>query len=74
MQARISEQTPKDLRGVRVLARALARRLSLRPAIIAGRDGPFGDTPWREDLEASRSVLARPAIALPRLSAPASAA
>jgi len=57
VQARISEQTPKDLRGVRVLAPALARRLSVQPATLAGRDGPFGDTPWREDLEASRSVL-----------------
>jgi arginase len=57
VQARISEQTPKDLRGVRALAPALARRLSLRPATIAGREGPFGDTPWSEDLEASRSIL-----------------
>jgi arginase len=57
VQARISEQTPKDLRGVRVLAPALARRLSLRPATIAGRAGPFGDTPWREDLEASHFLL-----------------
>jgi len=57
VQARISEQTPKDLRGVRVLAPALARRLSVQPTTLAGRNGPFGDTPWREDLEASRSVL-----------------
>src|SRR5262249_34497273 len=56
VEARISEQTPRDLRGVRTLAQALAPP----PATpIAGRSAPFGDTPWAEDLEASRGVLER---------------
>ena len=56
VEARISEQTPRDLRGVRTLARALAPPQATR---IEGRSGPFGDTPWAEDLEASRGVLER---------------
>jgi len=55
VEARISEPTPRDLRGVRDLARALAPP---EPTIIAGRKGPFGDTPWAEDVDASRPVLA----------------
>jgi arginase family enzyme len=54
VEARISEQTPRDLRGVRTLAQALAPPQATR---IEGRSAPFGDTPWAEDLEASRGVL-----------------
>jgi len=56
VEARISEQTPRDLRGVRTLAQALAPPQATR---IEGRSAPFGDTPWAEDLEASRGVLER---------------
>jgi arginase family enzyme len=58
LEARISENTPRDLRGVRTLARLATARLGATPRVIAGRRGPFGRTAWQEDLEASRTVLA----------------
>jgi arginase len=57
VRARISEQTPQDLRGVNALAEALGARFGVRSRALIGRDGPFGDTPWQEDLAASRDVL-----------------
>jgi arginase len=57
LAARISEDTPRDLRGVRTLARLAAERFGAAPQTIEGRQGPFGRTGWREDLEASRAVL-----------------
>jgi arginase len=59
LRARISESSPHDLRGVEALGEHLPRRLGAHPAEpISGRDGPFGHTPWQEDLAASRGVLA----------------
>lgn len=57
VRARISEETPRDLRGVDLLAADLASRLGQEPAAIEGRRAPFGRTPWREDLPASEAVL-----------------
>ena len=58
VRARISEQTPRDLRGVDLLS-ARFGGLGRRTLEIAGRRAPFGQTDWREDLEASRAVLGR---------------
>lgn len=59
LQARISESSPHDLRGVEMLAHALPPALETsEPERIHGRQGPFGHTPWEEDLAASRAVLA----------------
>jgi hypothetical protein len=59
VHARISESSPHDLRGVEALSAELPRRLGASAAEpIQGRDGPFGSTPWQEDLSASRSLLA----------------
>jgi arginase family enzyme len=58
VHARISEATPRDLRGVDELSRVLAARHDVAPAAIEGRRGPFGRTAWDDDLAASREVLA----------------
>ncbi len=55
VEARISEETPRDLRGVRLLRDALG---AADAVVLPGREGPFGRTPWEDDLAASRSVLA----------------
>jgi arginase len=57
VQARISEETARDLRGVGELTAALASHLNTEPTVIQGRAGPFARTPYDEDLEASRAVL-----------------
>lgn len=57
VQARISEATSRDLRGVGELSSALAAHFGVTPKTIQGRSGPFGRTPWEEDLDASRDVL-----------------
>jgi arginase len=59
LRGRISESTQHDLRGVEALAEKLPQGLSVTVAEpIRGRDGPFGQTPWQDDLEACRAVLA----------------
>jgi arginase len=59
LRARISESSPHDLRGVQALGEELPRRLDAPAAeAIHGRDGPFGSTPWQQDLDASRALLA----------------
>jgi arginase len=65
VQARISERSPHDLRGVEALGAELSRRLG-RPSAepIRGRGGPFGETPWRDDLTASLPVLAEAGLRL----------
>jgi arginase len=57
VHARISEDTPRDLRGVRMLEGVLTAELGVPARRIDGREGPFGRTRWRDDLEASRGVL-----------------
>jgi len=57
VEARISERTPNDLRGVRQLAPALGARRAVRPAVLAGRVKPFAPTPWEDDLAASLALL-----------------
>jgi arginase family enzyme len=57
VQARISETTSRDLRGVGELSSALAAHFRVTPTVVKGREGPFGRTPWEEDLHASREVL-----------------
>ena len=52
VDARISEDTPRDLRGVRELRARFGEAVT-----IAGRQGPFARTHWREDLTASEAVL-----------------
>jgi arginase len=59
VQARISEETARDLRGVGELTAALSTHLNLEPTVIQGRSGPFARTPYEADLEASRAVLAQ---------------
>ncbi len=56
VRARISERTPRDLRGVDLLA-ARFRDLGRGKFEIAGRRSPFGETDWVDDLAASRAVL-----------------
>ena len=57
LYARISENTPRDLRGVETLVELAARTFNVEPCVIEGRRQPFGRTPWKDDLEASREVL-----------------
>ncbi len=58
VDARISERTPRDLRGVALLAELLAPALG--PALrVEGRREPFGETAWEDDLAASRGLLER---------------
>jgi arginase len=57
VEARISEDTPRDLRGVRELKDRLARVYGVEPLTISGRQGPFERTHWRDDLAASEAVL-----------------
>jgi arginase len=57
VEARISEDTPRDLRGVKELRRRLARAYKTEALTITGRQGPFERTHWRDDLEASATVL-----------------
>jgi arginase len=64
LHARISENTPRDLRGVETLEGLAATRCGVAPRSIAGRRGPFGRTPWQDDLEASRASLAQVASSL----------
>ena len=65
VDARISEDTPRDLRGVRTLAPHLVDRFGLgRAAWVEGRQGPFERTSWRDDLPASRHVLEAAAAAV----------
>jgi arginase len=52
VDARISEDTPRDLRGVRELGARLGDAV-----LIGGRQGPFARTHWRDDLAASEAVL-----------------
>ncbi len=56
VDARISERTPRDLRGVALLAERLAPTLG-PPRRVEGRRDPFGETAWEDDLAASRRVL-----------------
>ena len=60
VRARISEDTPRDLRGVGELEAALGGA----DRIVTGRQGPFERTPWEEDLAASRAVLEAAAAAV----------
>ena len=60
VRARISEDTPRDLRGVGELAAALGGA----DRIVTGRRGPFERTPWEDDLAASRAVLEEAAAAV----------
>jgi arginase len=58
VRARISESSPHDLRGVEALREALTGRLGASAGEpIRGRDGPFRQTPWQDDLRASGEVL-----------------
>jgi arginase family enzyme len=57
LDARISEDTPRDLRGVKELSKRLERAYAVTAHTIAGRQGPFERTHWRDDLEASETVL-----------------
>jgi arginase family enzyme len=59
VRARISEETPRDLRGVDLLADRLPARLGVTIEPIEGRRGPFGRTPFADDLTASRETLRR---------------
>jgi arginase len=52
VEARISEDTPRDRRGVRELSARLGEA-----HVIEGRDGPYERTHWRDDLTASLPVL-----------------
>jgi arginase family enzyme len=61
VQARISETTSRDLRGVNELSAALAAHFGVTPMTVEGRSGPFGRTPYEEDLRASRDVLTQAA-------------
>jgi prepilin-type processing-associated H-X9-DG protein len=57
VDARISEDTPRDLRGVRALRDRLEQAYGTRAHTITGRDGPFERTHWRDDLAASHDTL-----------------
>ena len=57
VQARISESTARDLRGVGELSTALAQHFGVEPTVLQGRSGPFERTPYDQDLEASLPVL-----------------
>ncbi len=58
VRARISERTPRDLRGVDLLAGRFSD-LGRGTLDIAGRREPFGETAWQDDLAASHDVLTR---------------
>ena len=58
VRARISERTPRDLRGVDLLSNRFSD-LGRGTLDIQGRREPFGETAWQDDLEASREVLGR---------------
>ena len=58
VRARISERTPRDLRGVDLLPTGSATSAAGR-STSQGRREPFGETAWQDDLEASREVLSR---------------
>ena len=64
VHARISEDTPRDLRGVELLHDRFAARFGVPARRIDGRDGPFERTDWGDDLEASRGVLTAAAEAV----------
>lgn len=57
VQARISELTGRDLRGAAELATALETHFDTEPTVVEGRSGPFGRTPYDEDLRACMPVL-----------------
>jgi arginase len=57
VRTRISEETPRDLRGVDLLSDLLERRLGESVSAVEGRREPFGRTPWTDDLPASREPL-----------------
>jgi arginase family enzyme len=59
LQARISENTPRDLRGVHTLTELAVRTFGIESFVVEGRTLPFARTPWEEDLAASRDILAR---------------
>ncbi|MEU9868063.1 arginase family protein [Actinomadura sp. NPDC048021] len=53
---RISEETPRDRRGVNLLSDALAER-GIVAERVEGRDGPYGKTDWEDDLRDSAAVF-----------------
>jgi arginase len=57
VDARISEDTPRDLRGVRTLRDRLEHAYATQAHTITGRQGPFERTHWRDDLAASEDAL-----------------
>jgi arginase family enzyme len=57
VHARISETTPRDLRGVEALAAGLARHGLGPVSQLDGRIGPYRRTSWREDLPAAAPTL-----------------
>jgi len=57
VDARISEDTPRDLRGVRALRGRLERKYRTEAHTITGRQGPFERSQWRDDLEQSHAQL-----------------
>lgn len=65
VRARISERTPRDLRGVDVLSARFAG-LGRASVVVGGRQKPFGETGWDDDLTASRAVFAEVAGELRR--------
>lgn len=64
LHAHISEATPRDLRGVETLMRVAGEAFGVAPRVIEGRQGPFGDATWAEDLDASRRVLTAAGVEL----------
>ena len=66
VRARISEDTPRDLRGVDLLAELAGERFGVPVESVEGRHGPFGRTGWEDDLAASRDTLTRAGSALER--------
>ena len=66
LHARISEETPRDLRGVDLLAELAGERFGVPVESIEGRQGPFGRTGWEDDLAASRDPLIRAGSVLDR--------
>jgi arginase family enzyme len=57
VRARMSEETPRDLRGVDLLSDLLERGPGGPVSFVEGRQEPFGRTPWTDDLPASREPL-----------------
>ena len=66
VRARISEETPRDLRGVDLLSDLLERRLGESASAVEGRREPFGRTSWTDDLPASRAPLSEAGRSLAR--------